>query len=212
MRVARARGAPAPASASRGVLIGPSRTGRRWRAGPPLGRRSRRGEPTVRMYGIAWISSTGTTPTRGSGTPLQARLDHVGEGEEQAGAERRHRPPLAEDQGGEGEISLARRHVADERGVLRDRKIRAREPAERAAHDERAVARGGDGDARGVDGTGVLADRAQAQAEARPVHDPGRARARPPPRHRRGDCGRSPPHRRRDRCPARRRARRRREA
>ena len=114
-------------------VIAPSRRGRRWPAGRPPGRRSRPGGATVRTYGIAWMSCTGTTPTSGQRRALEADLDRVGEGEEEAGAERRHRAPLAEDQRGEGEVSLAGRHVPDEGRVVGDRQVGAREAAQHAA-------------------------------------------------------------------------------
>ena len=65
----RARGARGPAWARGLSLIVPSRTARRWRAAPPRVRRSRRADTTVRTYGMAWMSWTGTTPTTGSGVP-----------------------------------------------------------------------------------------------------------------------------------------------
>ena len=93
--------------------------------------------------------------------------------EEEAGAEHAPRPPVGEDQRGERDVALPRRHVAAEAGRLRGREISAGEAAEDAGDDDRAVAKPGHRDARRVDRGGVLADGAEAQAEARAVDDPG---------------------------------------
>src|SRR5207249_2352389 len=69
--------------------------------------------------------------------------------------------------------ALARRHVADERRVMCDRQVRAGETAQHTAHRQGPIPHPGHRDARGVDGAGALADRAQTQAEARAVHEPG---------------------------------------
>src|SRR5207245_11504093 len=76
---------------------------------------------------------------KGQRRPLKAGLDYVGEREEEARAERRPWTPLPEDEGGQGEIALARRHVPDERRVVGDRQVRPRHAAQHAAHGERAV-------------------------------------------------------------------------
>src|SRR5438309_7661106 len=74
---------------------------------------------------------------------LPSQLDRVGEGEQQAGAERRQRAPLPEDQRGQREVALPGRHIADEDRVVSGRQVGARESTEDAAAHERQVARGG---------------------------------------------------------------------
>ena len=157
--------------------------------------------PTVRTYGMAWMSWTGTTPTTRQRRALEPRLDGVGEGEEEAGQHGRHRAPLPEDQGGQGEIALARRHVPDERRVMGDRQIRART----ARRGRRSRSRPGS----------ASAPPRRPRCRRRPGSRPPRAaggrtasgtRATPPrarrsPRDRRARCDRSRPHCRSGRCP-----------
>src|SRR5438552_7691781 len=104
--------------------------------------------------------------------PLQAKLDRVGEGEQQARAQRRQRAPLPEDQRGQREVAFAGRHITDEGRVVSRRQIRAREPAQDAAAHERHIARGRDRHPGGVDRARALADRSESQPEARPVDEP----------------------------------------
>ena len=87
---------------------------------------------------------------------------------------RRHRPPFGEDQRGQRDVALAGGHVLDEAGVLRDRQIGAGDAAQDAGADHGAVAQPGHRNAGGVDRGRVLADGAQAQAEAGAVTAPTR--------------------------------------
>ena len=105
---------------------------------------------------------------------LEADRHGIEQAEQEAGAERRPGAPLGEDQGGERDEALARGHVGQEARRLADREIGAGQPAQHAGDDDRGVAQAGDGNAGGVDRGRVLADGAQAQAEA----GVGRARTR----------------------------------
>ena len=94
---------------------------------------------TVKTYGNGLDELHGHDADDGQGGALEPHLDRVGEREEEAGPQGRHGAPLSEDQRGEREVALARRHVADESGVVGDRQVRAGQPAEHAAQRSSAV-------------------------------------------------------------------------
>ena len=134
-------------------------------------------EYLVRMPG-PWDGPVRVIELRPSLFRLATLQGHLEAGQIAFGAERRVGTPAGEDQGGEGDEALAGGHVGDEAGREGDREIRAAKAAEHAADQDRRIAQPGDGDAGGVDGGRVLADRPQAQAEAGLCHDEGGERHR----------------------------------
>src|SRR5436190_10429201 len=92
--------------------------------------------------------------------------------EEDRGGVRAERPPVAEDDRGEGNEAAAVRHPLVERADEADREVGAAERGEDARDGHGRIARLEDGDADGVGGAWVLADRTQPQPDGRPEeHD-----------------------------------------
>ena len=114
----------------------------------------------------------------GSDDALQPDRDRIEQAEQEAGAERRPGAPFGEDQRRQRDEAFAGRHVGQEAGRLPDRQIGAGEAAQDAADDDRRIAQTRHGNARGIDRRRVLADGAQAQAEARSCRGRTRSPAR----------------------------------
>ena len=101
----------------------------------------------------------------------KAVAERAREPEQKARSERPERPPVAEDERGEGDEAAAAGDVLVEEVHVSDREVRAAERGEGAGGDHRAVADPVDRDADGVGSARVLADGADSQAERRPEED-----------------------------------------
>ena len=107
---------------------------------------------------------------------LQAGAERAGEAEQHGAGEGGPRPPLAEDEGGEGDEAGAVGHVVLEAGLRLEREPGAGQPGDQPADHHGPVADADRVDAERLGGVRVLADGADPQPEAGVAqHEPGQA-------------------------------------
>ena len=117
---------------------------------------------------------TGHLADAGKLHALQPDRDRSQEPEKQAGAKRRQRPPIGENERRQSDEPLAGGHVLDEACRLGNRQVGAAKAAQQAGNDHRTVAQCRHRNAGGIHGVRVFADRAQPQAETRAGREPRR--------------------------------------